>query len=122
MFCWKLLWGRLPTREMLHAIRLGGDDRCCLCGLFTETIEHLFYACQYSKEVWTMLGKVQLEFAKLGASVSSEWITMAWGRRSMSDDYIRALVATTYWGIWKQHNQVAFGESLDGGGMRSGET
>ncbi|XP_073012253.1 uncharacterized protein [Typha latifolia] len=53
--CWKLMWVKLPTRAYLQYIHIGSEDRCALCGLFCETIDHLMFTCRYSREVWEIL-------------------------------------------------------------------
>lgn len=59
VFGWLLLSDRLNTRNMLKRrhYNIGNDYDCILCGLhIEETLEHLFFECQFSTECWSSLG------------------------------------------------------------------
>ncbi|XP_073009192.1 uncharacterized protein [Typha latifolia] len=108
LFYWKLLRGRLPTKGMLHALRFDGDDKCNLCELFTENIEHLFYVCRYSKEIWTILGQVQPELEEMEAWLDwSASLRLRGGVGRVTTASERDIAAMC-WGIWKQQNRVVF--------------
>ncbi|XP_073003512.1 uncharacterized protein [Typha latifolia] len=105
VFCWKLLWGRLPTRAYLHYLHVGPEDPCAMCGLFSETSEHLLFSCRYSKEVWKTLGtRERLETAE----IDQEWITKAWNASAEEDGRAKGLIACTLWSLWKSRNRVVF--------------
>lgn len=44
--------GRLTTRDGLRRWGMNVPEDCLLCGLEAESLEHLFFGCDYSKAVW----------------------------------------------------------------------
>ncbi|XP_072952512.1 uncharacterized protein [Typha angustifolia] len=107
VFCWKLLWGRLLTRAYLHYLHIGPEDRCAMCGLFSETSEHLLFSCRYSREVWAILGTRERLVA---ADIDQDWITKEWGAGAEEDGRAKGLIACTLWSLWKSRNGVVFRE------------
>lgn len=51
-FQYKLLLRILPTNSFLYKIKLKATNLCSLCGLEDETLEHLFYDCNVTKNFW----------------------------------------------------------------------
>lgn len=50
LLLWRLRWQRLPMLDRL--VRRGtavDNPKCVLCNKYDETIEHIFYCCDYSK-------------------------------------------------------------------------
>ncbi|XP_072950388.1 uncharacterized protein [Typha angustifolia] len=81
-FCWKLLWGRLPTRAYLQYIHIGSEEGCVMCGQFRETVDHLMFTCRYSREVWELLRTREgVETAR----IDHEWITREWRSNKEED-------------------------------------
>ena len=57
-FCWLLLSDRLNTRNMLRRrhYNVGNTAECTMCNAREEeTVEHLFFHCDYSKRCWRTL-------------------------------------------------------------------
>lgn len=52
---WLALHDRLATCGYLEKIGVQVDHDCCLCGESEETMEHLFFECKFSKEVWSQV-------------------------------------------------------------------
>ena len=58
----KLLWLQfriihriLGVKDLLYKQKISNDSTCGFCKLYTETIEHLFFYCKFSKIIWTKL-------------------------------------------------------------------
>jgi hypothetical protein len=54
-FVWQLLQDRIPTKKNLVIRKVivdGADSVCSLCGLESETSEHLFLYCNFATKVW----------------------------------------------------------------------
>ena len=55
IFAWFVLIGRVNTKTRLH--RLGiiqGDQVCCvLCSKEEESMEHLFFNCEFAWKLWS---------------------------------------------------------------------
>lgn len=61
VFTWLLLADRVNTRNMLarRHYNIDGDMSCRICTIGEEeTVEHLFFACPFSKRCWGRLGLI----------------------------------------------------------------
>ena len=54
-FQYKLLTRILPTNKFLYKCKLSDTSLCAFCGIYTETIEHLFYECKITYSIWLQL-------------------------------------------------------------------
>ncbi|XP_020174866.1 uncharacterized protein [Aegilops tauschii subsp. strangulata] len=105
VFAWLLLADRLNTRGLLKRkhTKLRDDNYACLLCHHPpeETVEHLFFHCEFSKACWGKLGiawpihgnRVQLLHAAKNT----------WGGPMFMDVFIVAS-----WSIWKEHNNMLF--------------
>ncbi|XP_072997739.1 uncharacterized protein [Typha latifolia] len=103
LFIWKLCWGILPTRAYLHGLRIGPDEKCALCGIHPETIDHLFFSCRYALEVWALLAQDQDWTPTKVSHVRANWLC-----DDAQDTAFKALIAATLWTVWKQRNARVF--------------
>ncbi|XP_072983380.1 uncharacterized protein [Typha latifolia] len=78
-----------------------------MCGLFSETSEHLLFTCRYSREVWEILGTRERLSA---AEIDLDWITKEWSVGAEEDGRAKGLIACTLWSLWKSRNGVVFRE------------
>ncbi|XP_074310078.1 uncharacterized protein LOC141645062 [Silene latifolia] len=53
MIAWIYQHQGLNTKDKLFRLNISSDCLCCLCGNEEETPQHLFFKCQYSKEIMT---------------------------------------------------------------------
>ena len=51
---YKAIKGRLSTKDRLKSWGILNEDICNLCGKETETHNHLFFDCKFSKRVWAI--------------------------------------------------------------------
>ena len=51
---WMAVLNRLPTLDRLSAWGLVQDGTCRLCQNGMEARDHLFFSCNFSKEVWVL--------------------------------------------------------------------
>lgn len=101
---WVAHLDRLPVRQKLVTWGMDVPDTCVLCNRLSETRDHLFLDCEYSKDIWAKL------FAKLGASplrvrtwaALVNWLQAARGNRLFTIKHIAAQ-ATIYL-IWRERN------------------
>ncbi|OAY68373.1 hypothetical protein ACMD2_27474, partial [Ananas comosus] len=49
VFCWLVLKKRTPTVDILSKRGWTGDLACALCGVFDESVDHLFTQCVFTK-------------------------------------------------------------------------
>jgi hypothetical protein len=52
IFCWIMIYKKLLTAKNLRKRGIQGPSRCEMCATTEETIQHLFFECNISKEVW----------------------------------------------------------------------
>ncbi|XP_074315577.1 uncharacterized protein LOC141651779 [Silene latifolia] len=45
----------LNTKDKLFRLNIVSDNLCCICGSEEETLQHLFFKCQYSKAVLSLI-------------------------------------------------------------------
>ncbi|XP_057793009.1 uncharacterized protein LOC131009611 [Salvia miltiorrhiza] len=133
MTAWRLLKGRLATTDNLlrRQVQLPNEElTCILCKDQAESIDHLFFSCQMTTEVWNSIllwiGKHAalhirakdhlLAFSNLGSKadnflLTSVWICVIWSvwnwrnegkfnKDIWSKDKILAEIKTRVWG-WK---------------------
>ncbi|VAH81402.1 unnamed protein product [Triticum turgidum subsp. durum] len=99
-----LLSDSLNTRNMLKRrhYNIGDDHDCILCGMrIEETIEHLFFECQFSQICWASLG-----FSWQQGGTRLEHIEVAketWARPLFMEAFLIAA-----WSIWKERNNKHF--------------
>jgi hypothetical protein len=51
-FLWKACNNILPTKENLYKKRITEDSLCPLYNSVTETVGHILWSCESSKDVW----------------------------------------------------------------------
>ncbi|XP_041990566.1 uncharacterized protein LOC121741750 [Salvia splendens] len=52
---WQALRNRLPTRDRLGCRDTEIDQRCPSCTTETESVDHLFFKCTKTREVWRVI-------------------------------------------------------------------
>jgi hypothetical protein len=67
LFLWKACRNALATRGNLHRRNIISDPSCPICGLETETVEHILWRCGSAQDVWLESTK------KLQKSTSAAW-------------------------------------------------
>ncbi|XP_039118928.1 uncharacterized protein LOC120255096 [Dioscorea cayenensis subsp. rotundata] len=103
-FIWTLLHGRLSTSNFLSYLHLGPDIPCRLCGLSSETIDHLFCYCPKAKQVWAYLSLKLNTFIHFPLGFGSGlWVT-----EGGFSTHIISVISATAWMIWKSRCDVIF--------------
>lgn len=99
--------GRLPTAEYLYRLRLGLDSPCILCGLHSESNEHLYNLCLKTQYIWRNLGlKLNTALNFTDGFYSSSWLLY-----SSNTKYILAIIFAGAWLIWKARCDAIFKNS-----------
>ena len=62
IFQHKILTRILATNKFLFRCNLIETQLCTFCGIYTETIEHLFYECNITRSIWLQLKDWLLTF------------------------------------------------------------
>lgn len=112
---WLFIRGRLKTREFLYSRRITEAQDCGICGREPETIEHLFFGCELSNEVWRRI------VVEIGIICQSGVPTRLWRHiarlcrgRSRNARKAKVLATGTIYVIWCERNRRVFqGVSAD---------
>ncbi|GMP54924.1 hypothetical protein CsSME_00019917 [Camellia sinensis var. sinensis] len=51
-FWWRVCNNKLATKENLFRCKCTTSQRCPMCGLCSESIEHLLFQCSWTRPVW----------------------------------------------------------------------
>ena len=82
---------RLPTLDRLAAWGLNIARTCKLCLADMETRDHLFFGCNFSKEVWQVILQMgELKRAVLGWFAELNWTIKKLKGRSLITIILRA--------------------------------
>lgn len=107
-FVWKLLKGALPVGERLNDRHIPVDPKCKRCGA-VESITHLFFHCQYARQVWRLapfISEVEIsgliELENSWPDLCSKLCLPPTGLTS------KALAPWILWNLWKARNKFVF--------------
>ncbi|CAJ2628008.1 unnamed protein product [Trifolium pratense] len=112
IFGWRLLLARLPTRKALERKRIISNPRelcCAFCFREEEDIDHLFFNCSISIQVWKKVyewldmnfitfEEVWKHFTTFGDLVKSKSLAKA----------RHVIWLATTWSIWRTRNNIMF--------------
>ncbi|XP_039056845.1 uncharacterized protein LOC120199955 [Hibiscus syriacus] len=107
---WMAMLDRLPTRVRLLNMGISiDDDKCLLCGLVTESREHLFFDCSFAKGFWATV----LVLCGLSRMVSSwdgevAWATHCFKGKSLIVKVFKLAWAGHVYCIWRERNNMLF--------------
>ncbi|XP_039021839.1 uncharacterized protein LOC120154051 [Hibiscus syriacus] len=85
-------------------------DKCLLCGEEAETRDHIFFDCQFAKELWESI--LELCCISRGAcSWVSElaWATLLFKGKSLIVGILKLAWSGHIYSIWKERNKRLFG-------------
>ncbi|KAG8363028.1 hypothetical protein BUALT_BualtUnG0012400 [Buddleja alternifolia] len=117
-FLWKTSVGILPTCDKLLRFMPHIDSLCLLCGRETETINHIFLCCNFSRRLWWS-SKWAFRLDKYQNWNITPWLEFILDRCNPAfDSMAQNLEFTTYAAVilastWKYRNTVLHGEALD---------
>uniref|UniRef100_A0A5B7BH22 Reverse transcriptase zinc-binding domain-containing protein n=1 Tax=Davidia involucrata TaxID=16924 RepID=A0A5B7BH22_DAVIN len=99
----------LYTKSKLREWGMISDDSCVLCGLQTETIDHLFFLCGFSNSLW---GKI-LQMVSIYKTVGSYdqeifWFLNHLSAKNFKTSIVKMLFSATGYHIWIERNNRVF--------------
>jgi hypothetical protein len=104
LFLWKACNNILPTKANLSKRGVTQDDKCPICNLEPETVEHSLWSCQAAKDVW-MECPARIQKCPCDEDDFAS-IFMRLGER-LTDEELR-LVVTVARQIWFRRNNFVF--------------
>ena len=104
-FLWKACNNILSTKENLYKRRITEDSLCPLCQNATETVSHILWSCESSKDVW-----VECCRSLQKCSSVEEGFPVLLGKLAckLSEDEVQLAVGVARQ-IWLRQNSVVFG-------------
>ncbi|KAJ0918571.1 putative reverse transcriptase zinc-binding domain-containing protein [Helianthus annuus] len=110
IFIWRSNLGRIPTRNALarRDIQIDSED-CILCSDASETVDHIFSACEVSLRVWHRLS-VWAKIPPIFAFSFKDLLVCHKGAGvgKKAKEIVRGLILVTCWCIWKARNDKCF--------------
>ncbi|XP_058752915.1 uncharacterized protein LOC131626112 [Vicia villosa] len=105
---WLTSLGRLSTKDRLVRFGLIQDTKCCFCQQM-ETMQHLFFACDYSSKIWEEM--LQWNGYKRTATTWDKeklWLIKEIAKKGWRREILRIILAETIYHIWYERNEVLF--------------
>ncbi|XP_058766163.1 uncharacterized protein LOC131639708 [Vicia villosa] len=114
-FSWRFFINRLPLKDILvnRGVSTLDSMDCPFCSIFPESLDHLFYQCQVTKEVWNRiilwLGKVanlsQEDFKSFG--MIQEKV-----KNTKTKEILNSIWIALIWCIWNMRNTIIFDSGI----------
>ena len=112
-FVWKALSDALSVADLVLARGMKGDDRCQLCGLEGESINHLLFQCDLARQTWAMSNIPLPKNGFQDSSIFSNLYFMFYLHKNRHVEAINSRVwPRILWFLWKNRNGFLFEGSL----------
>lgn len=99
---------RLPTRDRCLKWNKKGETICLLCKNETESTDHLFFDCTYSKHIWFIVKtnlKINQNQVVQNIRESISYIQNNFKEKSKEFKKASIMLTTSLFHIWKERNQ-----------------
>ncbi|OIT02175.1 putative ribonuclease h protein, partial [Nicotiana attenuata] len=110
-FLWIIFWDRLPTKHMLTKRGICHEDTCNICNRETEDIDHIFFRCNYSRQIWEQTN-IKHPFSQdpLGKETLHNCLKNQLMSRKSFNNHLRwsDLLPFLLWHIWNFRNGILF--------------
>lgn len=105
-FCLWLEWrNALKTRMMLHRRGVEIDLKCEFCHQQNEYRAHLFFVCEFTKEIWKKVPRnAGIHREPLTWEDESRWIRRATRGKSNRSRKIKLALSSVAYHIWQERN------------------
>ncbi|XP_021728395.1 uncharacterized protein LOC110695474 [Chenopodium quinoa] len=108
---WIALWNRLVIKDRLLQWHISCDPKCFLCLNGNESVQHLFFDCDFSRKVWSkVLGILRVSKPVQQFSDEIDWMKKICRSSRLKNKVIQVAFTETVYGIWIQRNAVLFTE------------
>lgn len=103
---WLVAWNRLTTRDRMRSWGINISPSCLLCSGFDECMQHLFFECSYSAEVWSFF------CSRLSLNPPAPFEEcLRWLKTSTTDPnkllIIKLIFQAVIYMLWKERNSMA---------------
>ncbi|XP_057791183.1 uncharacterized protein LOC131008313 [Salvia miltiorrhiza] len=110
---WKVLKGRIATVDNLRrrqVVTHSATDFCVLCQVKEETIEHLFFLCQKTDEIWKEILSWTGNQAAFHSKTKAHFNAFVNLGSNKDVDFFLAVWMCVIWSIWKTRNNCIFNQ------------
>nr|GEX77632.1 hypothetical protein [Tanacetum cinerariifolium] len=111
---WLAVKGKLVTQDKLSLWHPDKDWKCSLCMKIEDSHRHLFFECDFSKEVWSKIQILAKVFNVNNLEDCVERISILPCKNSIWSIVRRLCLADTVYHLWQARNNMIF--------MKQGET
>lgn len=102
---------RLQTRDRLAVWGITTEKMCPLCDSEEETIDHIFFVCDYSSQIWgKLLLWLKINRTPMSWSNELQWATRHMGGRTPKAEVYRMMLVAAIYYVWQERNQRVFQE------------
>ncbi|KAJ9707156.1 hypothetical protein PVL29_002241 [Vitis rotundifolia] len=108
-FAWEAYWGKVLTLDQLKKRGRSLANRCFLCGMEEESIDHLLIQCSKARVLWEILFALFGVTWVLPSSVRdtlSGWCGFKLGKKRRK--VWNAAPLCIFWVVWKERNRIVF--------------
>jgi len=109
---YRVLNNFLTTKDRLIHRRILIDPMCLLCNKQEETVEHLFFQCEFSKEIWSWcLANMFSNYShrpSFNLKEIYELVLNQSKKKCFQTDLVLLAFSTSTWAIWKERNNRVF--------------
>lgn len=104
---WLVFKNSLKTRELLQHRGMILDATCLLCGNAEETMQHLYFECPISSDIWKqVLEHNGISYTPQDWRQSIRWLLRKARGRNATSRWLRKLLASTVYNIWAEWNKI----------------
>ncbi|XP_071728294.1 uncharacterized protein [Rutidosis leptorrhynchoides] len=106
---WLVICDRLPTQERISKWKPSFNSLCPLCGRIPDSIDHLFFECCYSRNVWKIM-KSMILFQGLTCKIGDIITSMSNYpfKNQIWSVITRLVIAAAVYYIWQERNKRLF--------------
>lgn len=113
IFLWKVQWGILPTKQLLHSRLSEVCPNFDKCGDVVESQNHLLWDCEIAKWVWEFIANwwsLKPQFRKMNSFSLEIILSFHWSAASSKIWHL--VIAASLWSIWLAHNESIFQHTI----------
>ncbi|GJW58161.1 RNA-directed DNA polymerase, eukaryota, reverse transcriptase zinc-binding domain protein [Tanacetum coccineum] len=105
---WLAIQERLMTQDRIKILKPNKDLKCSLCNSCIDSHDHLFFTCEFSKEVWNELqNMLNVRLSVRWNTIIREMVALPINRNIWSIVRRIVLNAAVYY-IWQERNHRIF--------------
>ncbi|XP_010695394.1 uncharacterized protein LOC104908041 [Beta vulgaris subsp. vulgaris] len=109
---WMALLNRLATTDRISKWKRDCNTLCKLCGVQEESVQHLFFECEYSKSIWNaVLQYIELSPVNTAVGELRRVVQKARSKRSKDKLFVMLYTESLY-AIWLQRNSKHSKDSI----------